>query len=351
MKAARFHGRNDIRIDEIAEPAVGPAGVKIKIEWCGICGTDLHEYHDGPIFCPTPDEPNQMTGETSPVVLGHEFVGEVVEVGADVTSVEVGEKVAVEPRLVCGECDACRAGFHNCCGYATTIGLGGGGGGLSEYITVDQELVFAIGDLPSDTAALLEPLAVAYHASGRSGVEPGDTAVVFGAGPIGLLITSMLKALGASSVVLVEPSTTRRERGVDAGADVLVDPVKQDVQSIVADLTGGAGVDVAFECSGVDVALQGCLAVIKARGTVVNVAIRSRPATIDLLPLILKEAHLVGTICYANDFPPVIALLQSGKLTIGDLITKKIRLDDLVAEGIETLLHDSESHVKILVRP
>jgi (R,R)-butanediol dehydrogenase/meso-butanediol dehydrogenase/diacetyl reductase len=351
MKAARFYARNDIRIENIPEPDVGPRGVKVEIEWCGICGTDLHEFHDGPVFCPTPDEPNSMTGETAPVVLGHEFVGVVVEVGADVTRARVGERVAVEPRLVCGECEACRAGFHNACTFATTIGLGGGGGGLAEYITVDEDLAFRIGDLPSDTAALIEPLAVAYHASGRSGVKPGDSALVFGAGPIGLLITRMLKALGASKVILVEPSSTRRARGTEVGADALVDPTQQDVQAVVAQVTGGAGVDVAFECAGVDPALQGCVDAIKARGTIVNVAIRSQPVTVDILPLILKEAHLVGTICYANDFPPVIELLQNGKLDVSSLITKRIRLDDLVAEGIETLLHDNESHVKILVSP
>lgn len=351
MKAAQYYAKNDIRIEDIPEPVVVDGSVKIRIEWCGICGTDLHEYHDGPIFCPTPTQPNNMTGEVPPVVLGHEFVGEIVEVGAGVTGLEVGEKVAVEPRLVCGECAACRAGFHNCCEFAATIGLAGAGGGLAEYIVVDQKLAFGIGDLPTDVAALLEPLAVAYHATGRSTVSAGQSAIVFGAGPIGLLIVSMLKALGAATVILVEPSTTRRARGRTAGADAILNPLTDDVEAAVRELTGGAGPDVAFECSGVDAALQGCLTVIKAHGTIVNVAIRSKPAVIDILPLVLKEVHLVGTICYANDFPPVIELLQSGRLTVADLITKKIALDDLVAEGIETLINDNESQVKILVHP
>lgn len=349
MRAARFHGQGDVRIEDIPEPAVGPRGVKIKVAWCGICGTDLHEYTDGPIFCPTPDVPHPLTGETSPVVLGHEFAGTVIEVGAEVSTVQPGMRVAVEPRIVCGECPPCRAGHRNSCQSAATIGLAGGGGGLAELIVADESLVFDLGELPLDVGALVEPLAVAVHAIRQSEFVPGQTAVVFGAGPIGLLIASVLKAQGAAFVMLVEPSPARRQLADSSGADVVADPIAEDPVAIALGLTDQAGVDVVFECAGVDAALRSALDVVKASGVIVNVAIRSADAKVDLLPLVLKEVRLVGTICYSGDFPAVIELLQSGRLSVEHLITKRISLDDLVPEGIHSLLHDTGEQAKILV--
>lgn len=351
MRAARFHGRGDIRIDEIPEPVVRPGTVKIKVEWCGICGTDLHEYVDGPLFCPTPDQAHPLTGETSPVVLGHEFAGVVVEVADDVEGISVGERVAVEPRIVCHTCPPCLGGHHNSCQKAATIGLAGGGGGLAEFVVVARELVFPLGDLACDVGALVEPLAVAHHAVSRAAMQPGLSAAVFGSGPIGLLITSVLKATGAGQVILIEPSTVRRQRGLKAGADVVLDPGTEDVDQRIQELTGGAGVDVAFECAGVDEVLAGCLAAVKASGTVVNVAIWGHSPKIDMLPLVLKEVSLVGTICYANDHQPAIDLLRGGGLSLEQFITKRIDLGDLVREGFDTLVTSTEDHVKILVRP
>ncbi|MEE4596780.1 2,3-butanediol dehydrogenase [Streptomyces sp. DSM 41524] len=351
MRAARFHGRGDIRIEEIPEPAVRPGTVKIKVDWCGICGTDLHEYVDGPIFCPAPGEPHPMTGETSPVVLGHEFAGTVAELAADVDDLSVGERVTVEPRLVCRSCPPCLAGHHNSCDRAATIGLAGGGGGLAEYIVVDRELVFSLGEVTTEAGALIEPLAVAHHAVGRAEIAPGASAAVFGAGPIGLLIVTVLKATGAGHISVVEPSAGRRRRALDAGADAVIDPLAERADERIREFTDGAGADVAFECAGADSVLAGCVAAVKARGTVVNVAIWSRPATLDMIPLVLKEVRLVGTICYAGDHQPVIDLLNAGKLSVNRFITRRIDLEDLVEGGFKALLDGTGDHIKILVRP
>ncbi|OPF81778.1 2,3-butanediol dehydrogenase [Streptomyces antioxidans] len=351
MRAARFHGRGDIRIEEIPEPAVRPGTVKIKVDWCGICGTDLHEYLDGPIFCPAPGEPHPMTGETSPVVLGHEFAGTVAELADDVGDLSVGERVTAEPRLVCRSCPPCLAGHHNSCDRAATIGLAGGGGGLAEYIVVDRELVFPLGGVTTEAGALIEPLAVAHHAVGRAELAPGASAAVFGAGPIGLLIVTVLRATGAGHISVVEPSAGRRRRALAAGADAVIDPLAETADERIRELTGGAGADVAFECAGVDSVLAACVASVKARGTVVNVAIWSRPATLDMIPLVLKEVRLVGTICYAGDHQPVIDLLNAGKLSVDPFITRRIDLEDLVENGFQALLDGTGEHIKILVRP
>ena len=132
MKAARFHGPGDIRIDDIPEPSVGPGQVKVDVEWCGICGTDLHEYLEGPIFIPPKGSPHPLTGQEMPVVMGHEFAGVIAEVGAGVTNVKEGDRVAVEPYDVCGECSACAIGRYNICRKLGFVGLDGQQGGFAE---------------------------------------------------------------------------------------------------------------------------------------------------------------------------------------------------------------------------
>ena len=164
MKAARFHAREDLRIEDVPEPELRPGTVKIAVAWCGICGTDLHEFLEGPIFTPPPGNPHVLSHEAAPVTLGHQFSGTVEELGEGVTGLAVGDSVVVEPYIVCNECGPCVSGHYNLCTKLGFIGLAGGGGGLSEKIVVDVRWVHPVGDIPLDEAALIEPLAVAYHA-------------------------------------------------------------------------------------------------------------------------------------------------------------------------------------------
>lgn len=352
MRAALYHGPGDVRVEEIEEPELDDDQVLIRIELCGICGTDLHEFYDGPVFCPTASEPHPLTGATAPVVLGHEFVGVVESIGEAVSGIHLGERVVVEPRQTCGKCAACSSGQYNCCPKAATIGLQGGGGGLAERIAVDASLVFPIGDLPAEVGALVEPLAVALHAVRRTeSPVPGTRALVFGAGPIGLLVAWVLKTLGADDVTVVEPSETRRNRAQVFGADRVVDPTTGDAVKIVRLATDGPGADIAFECAGKEAALAGCLEAVRPGGTVVNVAISGKPLTVDLLPLILKEVRLLGTICYANDHRTVIELLSENRFPVEEFITGRIPLEELVEAGIRPLAEDAERHVKIVVAP
>lgn len=351
MRAARYYGPHDVRVEEVDEPTPAAGQVLLRVELCGICGTDLHEFYDGPVFCPTATEPHPLTGATAPVVLGHEFVGVVEDLGAGVTGLQVGDRVVVEPRQTCGACTACTSGRYNCCPDAATIGLQGGGGGLAERIAVDASLVFPIGDLPAEIGAVVEPLAVALHAVRRVGDVAGTRAVVFGAGPIGLLVVWVLKTLGATDVVVVEPSRMRRERAMVFGADHVVDPTVNEPVSAVRVATGSQGTDLAFECAGIDVCLAGALESVRPGGVVVNVAIAGKPLTVDLLPLILKEVSLLGSICYANDHQAAIDLLREHDFPIDQFITGRIALRDLVDQGIRPLAEEPEAHVKILVSP
>ncbi|KRE65824.1 MULTISPECIES: 2,3-butanediol dehydrogenase [Micrococcaceae] len=351
MKAARFHARKDIRIEDIPEPELRAGAVKIDVAWCGICGTDLHEYLEGPIFCPAPGHPHPLSHEESPVTLGHEFSGTVSEVGEGVTGLAKGDNVVVERYFVDGTCNMCQAGSYHLCRQMGFIGLSGGGGGLSEKIVVDQRWVHPIGDIPLDEAALIEPLSVAHHAVARSGVKAGDTALVGGSGPIGLLTAAVLKGMGVTTIIS-ELTQARKEKATSSGvADHVLDPSKEDVPARVRELTGGAGADVAFECAGVNAVLDTMLDAVRPGAVVVNVSIWGAPATVDMQKLVLKEIDLRGTIAYVRDHPAVIKMVQEGKVDLKPFITGRIALEDLVEQGFDTLINHKDTAVKVLVHP
>jgi (R,R)-butanediol dehydrogenase/meso-butanediol dehydrogenase/diacetyl reductase len=351
MKAARFHARKDIRIEDIPEPELRAGAVTIDVAWCGICGTDLHEYLEGPIFCPAPGHPHPLSHEESPVTLGHEFSGTVSDVGEGVEGLEVGDNVVVEPYFVDGTCDMCQAGSYHLCRQMGFIGLSGGGGGLSEKIVVDQRWVHRIGDIPLDEAALIEPLSVAHHAVERSGVKAGDVALVGGSGPIGLLTAAVLRGMGVTTIIS-ELTQARKEKATSSGvADHVLDPSKEDVPARVRELTGGAGADVAFECAGVNAVLDTMLDAVRPGAVVVNVSIWGAPATVDMQKIVLKEIDLRGTIAYVRDHPAVIRMVQEGKVDLKPFITGRIALDDLVKQGFDTLINHKDTAVKVLVHP
>jgi (R,R)-butanediol dehydrogenase / meso-butanediol dehydrogenase / diacetyl reductase len=350
MKAARFHAREDVRIDDLPEPETREGTVKIKVDWCGICGTDLHEYLEGPIFTPA-EAPHPLTGERNPVQLGHEFAGHITEVGRGVTGFAEGDAVTVEPTLFCGECAECRAGLTNLCPSLGFHGLSGGGGGFAEYTAVPASMVRPLGQVPTDLGALVEPLAVGLHAVRKSGVRIGESAVVFGAGPIGLATITMLRAAGVTKVISVEVAQARKQLAEQAGASVVIDGTREDVVDAIRAAAGGLGPDVAFECAGIPAVLNTALHAVKRTGTVVNVAIWGAPTQIHLNDLVFSEAYLTGIIGYLGDHPATIGLLAERLIDVGFYITKRIPLDDLVTSGFQELIQNKDEHVKILVQP
>lgn len=187
MKALRFHGKEDLRLDEIAIPSCGKGQVKVAPKFCGICGSDLHEYLGGANLIPKEGEPHLITGETLPLVMGHEFSGIVEEIGEGVTTVKKGDHVAIYPLISDGECNSCELGMDNCCDKNGFIGLSGWGGGMAEFLVVPERQVEPL--LPNvslELGALVEPLAVGWHAVEISPFKETDTVLVLGGGPIGL---------------------------------------------------------------------------------------------------------------------------------------------------------------------
>lgn len=348
MKALRWHGVKDLRLENIEQPAALAGKVKIKVEWCGICGSDLHEYVAGPIFIPQ-DAQHPLTGEKAPIVMGHEFSGQVVEIGEGVTKIQVGDRVVVEPVFACGECTACKQGKYNLCDKMGFLGLAGGGGGFSEYVAADEHMVHKIPDSVSfEQGALVEPSAVALYAVRQSQLKAGDKAVVFGAGPIGLLVIEALKASGASEIYAVELSEERKAKAEELGAIVL-DPKTCDVVQELHQQTNG-GVDVAYEVTGVPPVLTQAIESTKISGQIMIVSIFEKEAPIKPNNIVMKERNLTGIIGYRDVFPAVISLMEKGYFPADKLVTKRIKLEEVIEQGFEGLLKE-KNQVKILVSP
>ncbi|RIY34387.1 butanediol dehydrogenase [Psittacicella hinzii] len=349
MLAARWYKAKDIRVEEVEVPEIrDPHEVKVKLKYCGICGSDLHEYLAGPIFIPV-DKPHPISGDVAPVVMGHEWSAEVVAVGEKVTRVKVGDRVCCEPIF-----SPHKDGRYLLADYHLTPllgfqGLSGGVGGFSEYSVVGEHMLHKIPDSVSyEQAALVEPAAVAVHAVRKSGIQLGQSAVVFGAGPIGLLVIEALKAAGAGTIFAVEVNETRRNRAQSLGA-VPLDPTAVDVVAEVKRLTNG-GSDYAFEVTGVPQVLETSLLVTRNGGETVVVSIWERRADFQPNDLVIPEKNVRGVICYCNDHPVVLKLMEKGYFRVEDFVTKTIELKDVVTEGFEALVAD-KSQVKILVVP
>lgn len=352
MKAALWYNVKDVRVEDVKEPQVKDDTVKIKVKWCGICGSDLHEYLAGPIFIPV-DKPHPITGEKAPVILGHEFSGEVVEIGKNVTNVKVGDRVAVEPMDVCGKCPACLEGKYNLCSSLGFHGLAGGGGGFSEYTTFPAKFVHKIPDaLSYEKAALIEPMSVALHSLRVGSFEIGQTAVVAGAGPIGLATVECLKAAGAKQVIMIQRKSIRQQYALRSGADIVLDPNEVDVVAEIKKLTGGIGADVSFETTGSEQCYKQALDALKYAGTLVVTSIWEGEIKYNPNSVVMTEKKIVGSICYCNDFPSTIAMMADNRIKAEGYITKKIYIDDIVKEGFGTLTGpDKKAQVKIIVTP
>ncbi|QTF94436.1 MAG: 2,3-butanediol dehydrogenase [Halomonas sp. BM-2019] len=349
MKAAVWYKARDLRVETVEIPALeDPHQVKVRVAACGICGSDLHEYSAGPIFIPV-DEPHPLSQQRAPIIMGHEFAGEVVEVGEGVTRVKPGDRVAIEPILSPHKDGQYLMERYNLTPLLGFHGLSGGGGGFAEYTVVGEHMVHPLPDsLSYEQGALIEPAAVGLHAVRQSSLKAGDNAVVFGAGPIGLVIIEALKAAGASKIVAVEPSSTRRRKAADLGAWV-VDPREQDTVERVHALTQG-GADFAFEVTGIPSVLNQAINATHAGGETVIVSIWETEAAFQPNDLVIKERTMKGIIAYRHIYPAVIALMEQGYFRAEDLITARITLDDLVDQGFEVLLSD-KSHIKMMVQP
>jgi len=355
MRAARYYGPGDIRVDDVDALEPGTREVRIDVTACGICGSDLHEYEAGPQTIPD-DEPHPVTGERLPVTMGHEFSGTIVDTGPNV-SMSTGTRVAVNPIVWCGDCRYCTEGNYHRCTSGGFVGLSGGGGGFSEEVVVSTEKVVPIPDgLPMESAALAEPFSVGLHAVRQSNLSTGVDVAVFGCGPIGLTIVQAARLSGAKSVIAVEPRDSRRERARESGADVLVDPRDVDPVEAIRDICEG-GVDVAYEVAGVEQSVKQSIRSTRKGGEVTVVSLFDEEIPIHPNDIVLGERTLSGTLAYLGgplsdrEFRMTLKHFETGAFDPEALVTDTIGLSEIETQGFERLLDPSSDQVKILVRP
>ncbi|PLB49056.1 GroES-like protein [Aspergillus steynii IBT 23096] len=352
MKAARFYAARDIRIEEIPPPSPTPEQVLVAVEWCGICGSDLNEYLVGPIAIPGPERgPHPLTNETLPITMGHEISGRIVQAPAS-SSFRPGQKVVVDPRLYCSSCTPCHKSATNCCRSIGFMGLSGGGGGLASTVAVSTSSVHALPEeVDLAAAALIEPLAVAWHAVRLSGVL-STPILIMGGGPVGVAVAFVLRARGAERTIVSEPSA-RRRKAFDGIAHTVLDPTTDDVVSRCQELSlDGEGVGIVFDCAGVQSGMEtGCQA-LRFGGKYVNLAMPKGPITIPVGQFLLKELTYKASLAYdERDFQDVVATFVAGQLTgVERMITRKVRLEEIVEKGFEELANPND-HIKVMATP
>ena len=341
MRAAVFHGPRDVRIEEVAEPG-DPSGGEVLLEVLrgAICGTDASEWDHGPILC----RPG--------VVLGHEFVGRVAAVGADIPDLRVGDRVVSGAGISCGRCAWCLAGRTNLCVEYRTLGLQVDGG-LAEYVTSPASICRLVPEqVDDDAAAMTQPLAVALHALSRVALQRQESVAVVGVGGIGsFIVAGAANRAFEGRVVAIDLDAQRLATASALGAHEAVDASGRDLRELLLELTGGIGFDVVIEATGSPQAPAAAVAGARSGGRVLLVGLHGAPRELELTPMILREIDVFTTVAHVcdSDIPAALDLLASSevaRITAG----RRIALDALVDEGLRPLA-ERRATGKILVSP
>lgn len=320
MKAARIERPGQATVVTVAEPTVGADDVLIKVRAAGICGTDLHIFK------------GEYEAEY-PIIPGHEFSGEVVGVGANVTHFKVGDRVTADPNIPCNRCSSCQRNEPNQCKNLRAIGVTRDGG-FAEYVVAPEANVFSIGDLSYGTAALIEPLACVVWGIKQVDVQAGDTALVFGAGPMGLLVAQSLKQAGAVRVVVTDVVPWRLQMAEQLGATHTV--IADNQQAAKLKRIEADGFDIVADATGIPAVLEGTFQYAKPRGKiwVFGVTPQGTYVKFPSYEVFRRDLKIIGSFAVNRTFPQSIALIQSGAIKVEALISHQLPLDDF-AKGLE----------------
>jgi (R,R)-butanediol dehydrogenase/meso-butanediol dehydrogenase/diacetyl reductase len=352
MKAIVWHAAKDLRLEDIPEPPdPGPDEAIVEVAYCGICGSDLHEYSEGPVMIRP--GPHPLTGEAPPLALGHEFSGRIAALGparagAVAGGPAVGARVTVDPCWRCGVCYWCRRGEYHLCKVGGAVGLASQGA-MARFVRVPVAGLVPLPDAVDDrTGALVEPLAVGLHAVNRSGIRSGDTVLISGFGPIGASVLLNAGAAGAGAIYVSEPHPARRTLAEQMGATVAYDPGAADVRREVFAATGKVGPDAVFECTGIPALLPAAVDTVRKGGRVVIVGIGHGHAPIEPNRISLFEREVVGSLGYQDDLPRAVRLLAAGRIDPGPYVSAVVPLGDALSGGFDALIED-RAQLKILI--
>ena len=339
MKASYFLGKGSFEVRQAPELHPGPGEVVIKNMVCGVCGTDVHIFHGEP----------GSADVNPPVVLGHEYSGEVVEVGEGVTALKPGDHVTVDPNIYCGECVYCRNGKKQLCETMQAVGVTRDGG-FGEYSLVPAAQAFKLGDsVLYEAGAMAEPVACCLHGIDLAGIKAGDRVCIVGGGAIGLIMLQLAKLSGASTLVLSEPNEKRRQVALSLGADAAIDPTAPDAKSAY-EAALGDGADVVIECVGNNAAVKSAFQLAKKGATIVLFSVPKVDATFDLplFDVYKKELTIKGSFVNPDTHERAVRLINSGKLDFTSIITHRFNLDQL-PEAIAMQM--SSESIKVVVCP
>lgn len=338
MKALVYHGPEDLRYEEIDDVAPKKGEVKIKIKAVGICGSDVHGYLG-------------LTGRRiPPMVMGHEFSGQIVELGEGVTKFKVGDKVVPYPVEICYKCELCKQGKTHICLNKRAYGVLDCNGAMAEYICVPEDIVFKIDDRVSySAAAMVEPMAVAHRGVNNAGDLAGKNVFIVGAGTIGLFTLVLAKMQNPAKIFISDLIDTRLEVAKRLGADVVINPSDEDPFEVIKNNTNGLGVDVALEAVGVTSTVKQALSSLKFGGTAVWIGNSAKFIEVNMQEVVTRELKIFGSFLYTlSEFKEAIDILKSGKVDVTPIISKEISLDEGV-EMFRTLAESPDDFIKVVI--
>ena len=337
MKAAVFYKKHDLKIEEIKKPEPGPGEVLIKVMACGICGTDVHIFEGDEGAAATP----------AGTVLGHEFSGIIEKAGDGVTEFKAGDRVTVDPNKLCGKCSYCRSGIGHFCeniiGIGTTVN-----GGFSEYCAVPESQVYKIADTTSfSEAAMCEPVACCLHGIGLCGITSGDTVAVIGCGMIGMIMIQLAKISGAAKIIAIEPDEKKLKKAKELGADIVIDPVKEDAGEVIKS-HGIDRVAVVIECVGKPGTMEEAIRLAGKKSTVMFFGLTAPGDTIKVKPFELFKKEITIKASYINPYTQgrALALIDGKRIDVSSMV-KTEKLTDL--PGI--LADRTKRSAKVIICP
>jgi len=336
MKAIVSHGIENFRFEDRPIPEVGEQEILVKIAYCGICGTDIHQFHG------TWD---LDIGATP----GHEASGVVKEIGSGVKTFKPGDRVAMDPGIICHVCEYCRSGRIHLC--PNRFGMFNyKGGGFAEYACVFERQVYRLPEgMPLKWGAFLEPASCCVHGIDRADIKPGETVAILGGGAIGLILMQLAKVSGASKVFVSEPQAERRKVADELGATATIDPINENAVEAIKEYSNG-GVDVVIESAGLPVTVTQCFAVVKTGGKVVLFGVNNPDTRVEFSPfqVFRNELTILGTVMSHDAYPRTMELIASEKIRVEPLISNVFPLPRFL-EALK--MHERQKGLKILITP
>lgn len=343
MQALILEASKDLQLRDVPTPEIGPEDVLIQVKACGICGSDVHGM-DG------------STGRRiAPIIMGHEAAGVIAEVGSEVTTFQVGDRVTFDSTVSCGKCSFCRKGQVNLCDSRQVLGVSCGEyrrhGAFAEYVSVPAHIVYRLPDsFAFEKAALIEAVSIAVHAAKITQIEKGSSAVVIGAGMIGLLVIQAFRVFGCSQVLAVDLEESKLKLAREAGADDVFLASAPNLLARLASATGGNGADIAVEVVGAQKSMLTAIHSVRRGGTVTLIGNLAPNVEIPLQLVVTRQLRLLGSCASAGEYEECIALMSSGAIQVEPLISVLAPLSE-GAQWFDRLYHRESGLMKVVLQP